>query len=310
MSLTDDALDVQVELLRYFASDIGARYFQSEFDEAIGPLFPDDATDEERNIDAGRLLRAWLRDANCYAISADIVEVLDVCHHNVPPYELAMHDLPTAAGFVWMERPVLVHDDTPERKPIVIRAFSWVTLWDRAGRPGVLLVGFTEPADERDHGHADLTDSVSGDLARLVGLYPPRGLWSMISGVWMMGQDAHHQETFRLFSTFLRFIGEPWVNEAPGATSRHARRRAAREGAQSVVNVVRLRRKASTAGGAHEGTGREWAHRWMVGLPHGRWRNQWYPSKGVHRPKLIVPYEKGPADKPLLVKETVFRVDR
>jgi hypothetical protein len=45
-----------------------------------------------------------------------------------------------------------------------------------------------------------------------------------------------------------------------------------------------------------------WSHRWLVG---GHWRQQFYPSTQSHKPVWISPHVKGPADKPLVLKEKV-----
>jgi hypothetical protein len=42
----------------------------------------------------------------------------------------------------------------------------------------------------------------------------------------------------------------------------------------------------------------------------GHWRNQWYPSMQAHRPKYIPEHIKGPEDKPLIVHDKLFSVDR
>ena len=74
------------------------------------------------------------------------------------------------------------------------------------------------------------------------------------------------------------------------------------------VRVVTLRRSAQ-AGPAEsdELFGREFSHRWIV---RGFWRNQWYPSEGVHRLIWIDSYVKGPEDKPLIIKDSVYEVVR
>lgn len=47
----------------------------------------------------------------------------------------------------------------------------------------------------------------------------------------------------------------------------------------------------------------DWQQRWIVS-PH--WRQQAYgPNHSLRRPTLIGPYVKGPADKPLVIKDTV-----
>jgi hypothetical protein len=50
-----------------------------------------------------------------------------------------------------------------------------------------------------------------------------------------------------------------------------------------------------------------WTHRWVV---RGHWRNQWYPTLHDHRQVFIAPYVKGPADRPLIVKDKLYVVDR
>jgi len=52
----------------------------------------------------------------------------------------------------------------------------------------------------------------------------------------------------------------------------------------------------------------DWSCRWMV---RGHWRNQWYPSLGIHQAKFIGSYIKGPEDKALrLPKAQLFTVVR
>ena len=67
-----------------------------------------------------------------------------------------------------------------------------------------------------------------------------------------------------------------------------------------------LRRSASspTTG---TGTGRGYAVRFVV---RGFWRNQSYPSRGVHAPKWIDSYLKGPKDAPLKTAMRMYAVTR
>tara|TARA_R110000824_G_scaffold21078_5_gene78847 strand:- start:833 stop:1762 length:930 start_codon:yes stop_codon:yes gene_type:complete len=96
-----------------------------------------------------------------------------------------------------------------------------------------------------------------------------------------------------------------------GEVGRGARRRLQREHDLSEipkVMIVELRRRASRSS-TNDGTGAsvEWSRRWIVS---GHWRNQWYPGKGVHAPRFIEPYVKGPDDKPLTEKIRVYSVSR
>lgn len=88
------------------------------------------------------------------------------------------------------------------------------------------------------------------------------------------------------------------------ALSRPMRRRLERAGLPSdPVRVIDLRNPGDGSGRTVEAR-RDWSHRWLVS---GHWRNQWYPSEGVHRPIWIDAFVKGPSDAPLLVRPTVYR---
>jgi hypothetical protein len=115
-------------------------------------------------------------------------------------------------------------------------------------------------------------------------------------------QMASILEDRRLLSTFWALCSQRIVVESVDRPTRQAARQAQREGRKlDEVRVIRLREPATRSRG-DAGSDVEWSHRWVVG---SHWRNQWYPSSGQHRPKLIEAYVKGPEDKPLKVRETV-----
>lgn len=120
-------------------------------------------------------------------------------------------------------------------------------------------------------------------------------------------QKASILEDRRLLSTFWALASQKIVIESRERPSRAMVRQAQREGRKlDEVRVIRLREPTShspTGTGGHF----EYSHRWLVGK---HWRNQWYPKSGEHRPKLIEAYQKGPADKPLVVRETVRALTR
>ncbi|GAA4846290.1 hypothetical protein [Kitasatospora terrestris] len=66
------------------------------------------------------------------------------------------------------------------------------------------------------------------------------------------------------------------------------------------VRVIELRRPQGAPGEASEG--RDWQHQWIV---RGHWRQQWYPSRQVHRPVWIAPHVKGPEGAPMIGGEKV-----
>lgn len=109
-----------------------------------------------------------------------------------------------------------------------------------------------------------------------------------------------------------------FVNQHVAEVGEHRDRAAARRAQRSAgkvpdpVRVVTLRRERAVEPPS-EATGQSvnWSHRWLVGGDAGGfWRNQWYPSEKVHRLIWIDAYVKGPPDKPLVIKDTVYAVRR
>lgn len=102
------------------------------------------------------------------------------------------------------------------------------------------------------------------------------------------------------------------VITAPGSqVERHRRKQLAREFDTHVsdVKVVQLRRAESQPHPRDPHADPvEWSCRWIV---NGHWRNQFYPSTGKHDLKYILPYVKGPDDKPLKTPtHTIYDVSR
>ena len=93
---------------------------------------------------------------------------------------------------------------------------------------------------------------------------------------------------------------------------RHRRKQLSRENGVEIhsdVKVVQLRRYESESRPASDdGSTPDWTCRWIV---NGHWRNQYHPSTGKHELKYILPYVKGPEDKPFKAPgERVFIAKR
>ena len=106
------------------------------------------------------------------------------------------------------------------------------------------------------------------------------------------------------------FMNQPFSTVESRRLPRANRRRLQREtGIEDPnVNVISLRRAQHTNGQSKGGT-REWSSRWLV---KGHWRSQYYPSKQKNSPLWIMPYVKGPQDKPLKSRNDIalFHVTR
>ena len=108
----------------------------------------------------------------------------------------------------------------------------------------------------------------------------------------------------------LTWLSQRIIVTTDGHIERHRRKQLVRDYHLDVppsVHVVQLRRAESheyAAPGSHEQI--DWSCRWVVG---GHWRN--HAVKDGHKLMYILPYVKGPEDKPLRVPgHTVYSVSR
>jgi hypothetical protein len=108
-----------------------------------------------------------------------------------------------------------------------------------------------------------------------------------------------------ILATWL-LMGQTLVRSEQLTAPRAARRRIARQDPtlDPAVRYIDLRRARTEPADRTDDTapGRRYRHRWIV---RGHWRNQYYPSRGDHRPIWIDPHLAGPEGKPLLGGERV-----
>lgn len=105
-------------------------------------------------------------------------------------------------------------------------------------------------------------------------------------------------EAIKVFHWFVaseQFLNQKLLVSERAHTERHARKRAERDQISPEVHVVRLREVIRTHPAQSEREAIEYTCRWMV---RGHWQNHWFPSRGKHEPIWIMPYVKGPKDKP------------
>jgi hypothetical protein len=119
----------------------------------------------------------------------------------------------------------------------------------------------------------------------------------------LVGYMAH---AARFERALVEYVGTPTmaVMAEPRLPTRN-RKQLAR--AHSNVRVLSLRRTEASV--PEDGAPRtvEWTKRWIV---RGHWRNQAYgPGLTLRKLKYIFPFVKGPDDKPLDVRPTVFGIE-
>lgn len=267
------------------------------------------------------------------AVTSEIGHVLETAAATIPNYQLDMSDVIAPYGYVYFEDPLVMPDSYG--RALVVRSLSWalaevlasstatevsITYDDPTThvaehhgdelKQGLIIFLKTDPLDPRDSFFSGIDpERVDPDAVRLLEAHTG-GVIPMWGGMWVVGQEPKGPVA-RLLTALFRFIGEPWIEERDESPGRACIRRAQRAGSkQSSVRVVHLRKKAVTGGGGESSddeSHREYSCRFLV---RGHWRMQWYPSQKRHAPKWIFPYVKGPEDKPLVVKDRVFSVDR
>jgi hypothetical protein len=176
-----------------------------------------------------------------------------------------------------LEVTILVETDDERRIPYPVT--SWIWPWNKPIAeidPGYMLVPGTIYAEK-----VKASRSAVYEASRFI----------MASSVW---------------------LSQRVISVASGPIERHRKKQLAREydvPIPSDVKVIQLRRSEHqplTDSSVSDATV-EWSCRWLVG---GHWRNQPY-ANGEHKLIYIMPYVKGPEDKPLKVPtHTVYSVSR
>jgi len=131
----------------------------------------------------------------------------------------------------------------------------------------------------------------------------------IISTHWLPG---HHMmasdlgvmsESSRLLLSIVTALGHRLTRIGDPVGTRAERRRIGRELPEGL-RVLKLATGASVSRSEASGTV-EWQRRWMV---RGHWRLQPYgPERKLRRTQWIDPYVKGPEDKPLDVRPTIWK---
>ena len=182
--------------------------------------------------------------------------------------------------------------EQPVRFPIS-PSMTWE--WERGQTLGEMLVG------TREHHRK---------------LYGVGGPWEYKEQIAEDGFMEAAEGMARFMLAGLAWLKQEVLTTTAGHVERHRRKEFNKKTGQDIrtVQVVQLRRAARPP---QQGDGqqpedaptKEWAHRWVVS---GHWRNQACgPKSGDRRLTYILPYVKGPDDKPLLEpRRKVYEVRR
>lgn len=325
-----DAYDAQMELWRWYRGPVGEGFLALSYrDNAVA------VGDETRKMmmDLYNGERTRLLDLDPIYVSAEMCEVVAAASTSFEPEPLLLTDLITPRGFLYYETAFPVPDRF--EKPSWIKGISWQRVFNTHNAlthdehekfVGELFDGYNS-GDYQPGLIAEIeaqVEKVAEPWGITLSIYSDRDQEkiSQHSGFprlillhvtpWYFGMSFDGNEIdengvptgaawwWRIVQTTFRLMQQRISHKTVSRPDRATRREAKKLGIEDEreVVVVQLRREA---GERHEPTGKDvpWSHRWIVS---GHWRNQPYPSEGIHRQIWISPHVKGPEDKPLIVR--------
>lgn len=326
------AIDTQLDQINFLNSEAGHRVWNALIKQQVSPI---------PGRDGRHLFVEALSYSPSYFVERDMVAFIQHATSQLETDSICPSiselDLLTNSGFVYFEVPI-EHMTFAARglEPIdfPIRGFSW-TISDY-----VLIKDDVSGEMKPSRGIAlglyiDSKHVPEADLFRKAGHSIPQVIivdesawsfmlpWSEISwdeywegpetsvGTGRINPEHAHLRRF-LYTFFHLISARIHTVKMPRKAARRAERQFKANPPPNYgdIRVITLRRsttRASIPDDFNEEEGREWSHRWMVS---GHWRNQWYKKEQVHRPIWIEPYVKGPEDKPLIIKDTLYDVKR
>jgi hypothetical protein len=207
-------------------------------------------------------------------VSADMCSLINTAVETMPAYPLHSEDIPSHAGVVFFETPLKGFELFEIISSRQVSAIIWFPT--NYKQPGKAISVASWSRSDLNWAYMDLAKWDVGKTCDTSVADPLAVLWALSS------QTLATNTTVEL--------------------DRPQRRRAARAGLPTApFRVVYLRRLAKEGHGSKHDA--EFSHRWVVS---GHWRQQpCGPGRTQRRPTWVAPHIKGPADKPLVLKETI-----
>lgn len=250
-----------------------------------------------------------LKEADAYAWSLETFRAVLFASKTIPgEARLNWTALPSRAGWCWFGMDGLV--------PFPAMLWSVANGIEEGSGPELLLTLYGPSEDSKRLTIEERQRFASGRLAPYL-MWPWKESESIQQTLaWFhnknneRNQQLHRELSMRFLLAACAWLQQRIVTISRGVVERHRRKQLAREHEAplpSDVKVIQLRRLESpsrlpSAGGELI----DWSCRWIV---NGHWRNQ--PYKEDHKLIYIMPFVKGPSDKPLKVPtHTVYQVSR
>jgi len=282
----------------------------SSFDQIMAP--------QGRRMDGEMMDDLWhmhdetLSNASLFYVTSEMTEKILEASKTIPDFLPTHLDPPSIHGIIYMEGLEQTPWGEHGARSRSSAAFSWSCIGTSAGSLFSIghLIDFSSGKSFR------YKESMYNNI-RAIGMIPPRMLPASLVP-WQIGSagkdefysssegEAARQGTMPLLkAAWMMLQQEELVDTSEVESSRGSAKRIRRSGNEpSKVRIVDINRRRYASHG-REQYAREYDHRWKV---RGHWRNQWYPSRGVHRPRWIEEHVRGPEDAPLIERDTVYRL--
>jgi hypothetical protein len=254
-----------------------------------------------------------IRRADPFWWEPEICEVVTVASETLPDWTPRRELFPMPSGFFLFARPIpLPPEDSALNTRVFdqpLRAVSWsfgldgetvhCQGWTHISSGEIAWAG---PGGQMYFGQK--VEAQDWDAQTMVGFHRlPNG-----EVEYLEKPVRRAVKTLAVLGACLLFLEQQFAVSERRAPDRLARRRFEKANIEyPELRVIRLR-KAHVDPAQKESGKVDWHVRWIV---NGHWRQQWYASDQSHRPLWILPYLKGPADKPLKAPTaSVFAVVR
>lgn len=293
MPAETDALEKQLELLRVWKGEQGKRW-ATLISQGAAIVSLTGREVQQMAIDD-------LSYADCYFVDRKICELLETVSITMPDSILLPELVPSETGWVYLEKATSVGPISKVEKgmygnPPRLKAFTWhreklvEAIHRNSYIEGIALTFYED-------GPLPLPLAVAGwDFGANWSSSWDKTKTTSAFKVEEEVLNLRFREIGRYVMTLFSFINQKLLVVSHQRANRATRKRYERERKieTPLIRVILLRAKKTASGKEQREV--EWSCRWIV---RGHWRQQWYPSLSNHKAIWIIPYIKGPEDKPL-----------
>lgn len=264
-----------------------------------------------------------LAEGTTFVATSEVCKLLEQTHSTYPTGQMFMSDILVPAGLVYFAEPI--SDPIPDASQLPIRAISWqvfpvadeeIDFFGRkeftpTGTYAVTLIGYADSAS--------LSHAVEHGLQHYPRICP------VVSVIWevdapdggglvgvdiktMVASQKRRTPYVKALMAYWAIVRQRLAVDQEVVVKEHAKELVAARRKRPVIETTKIirmrpRKKSYVYTGDHGFNRPNWKNSWWVS---SFWRQQWYPATQEHKPILILPFMKGPADKPALGADRVF----